>query len=178
MSEPTKLGVRCGPGARRDAIHVAVMPVVAGIDLSPGEWCLVDGEVANPASPSVALGVIDPFLPGKVARGERVYLLLRPGSISSLRHEWTHPAVDGEPVDAAKAAAMERLRQLAGRMGVTLEEMLDFARNFSETGEPEVRHSFERIYQHAEFWDDYTMITGESVSMGPDDYFFHCGGCS
>ncbi len=59
----------------RDAIHVAIAPVVAGEQLSPGEHvglCLdgtaaaEDGVLDNGAS----IGIVDPFLKKKVKKGE------------------------------------------------------------------------------------------------------------
>jgi hypothetical protein len=74
----TKVGERPPADAKRDAIHVAVYPAVnVGKEpLQPGEW--------------MKDGVVDPFLAAPVMPGERYWLFLYPGSISSLRHVWSH----------------------------------------------------------------------------------------
>jgi hypothetical protein len=88
--------------ATRDAIHVAVVPVRAGHAMRCGDAVTVyDGE-AFLASPDKAVGVIDPFLTDVVAKGDRVWLLLKPGTTTNLRHSWTHPSFpdeDGIPQD-------------------------------------------------------------------------------
>ncbi|MBY0232848.1 MAG: hypothetical protein K2W96_26495 [Gemmataceae bacterium] len=76
--------------ARRDAIHVAVAPVVAACALRPGQRVgLVDDRATPDAEP---IGIIDPYLEGDVPAGARCWLFLFPNTITSLRHVWTHPA--------------------------------------------------------------------------------------
>ncbi len=88
--------------ARRDAIHVAVAPVVAGEDLAPGTPVALDNSMQAWESDK-PIGVVDPFLEGTVLFGERFWLFLYPNTITSLRHVWTHPAfqpkVNTEVVD-------------------------------------------------------------------------------
>lgn len=81
-----------GP-VERDAVHIAVVPMVAGEMLTRGDpiGILRDGTAGYGATP---IGVVDPFLPHDVAKGQTFWLFLNPGSITSLRHEWTHPAFD------------------------------------------------------------------------------------
>jgi hypothetical protein len=85
---------------RRDAIHIAVAPVTAGERLTPGQHVgLVredDPEMVGPCEHTI--GVVDPYLTAAVEPGRRFWLFLYPGSITGLRHVWTHPAF-------AKAAA-------------------------------------------------------------------------
>jgi hypothetical protein len=77
----------------RDAIHMAVAPVEAGEKLVPGARVgLVDGKAMEVDE---AIGIVDPFLTKAVRPGQRFYLFLFPGTITSLRHEWVHPAFEG-----------------------------------------------------------------------------------
>ncbi len=52
--------------------------------------------VAFKEHPEKAIGVIDPFLEFYVMRWERCWLLINPGTITSLRHDWTHSKIDEE----------------------------------------------------------------------------------
>lgn len=73
----------------RDAVHVAVAPTTntAGCPLRPGDRVDARGGFAGER-----VGIVDPFLAEPVKPGERFYLFLFPGSVTSLRHVWTHPA--------------------------------------------------------------------------------------
>jgi hypothetical protein len=86
----------------RDAIHVAIVPVTAGERLHPGQHIGVENGVAwFQKVDTQAIGIVDPFFSGPVLKGERFWLFLYPGSITSLRHVWTHPALSDE-IGAAK----------------------------------------------------------------------------
>lgn len=93
MSDTLKLGHIIEGEANRDATHVAVAPVIAGERLLPGEHVAIDadGMAINPVR-SDAIGVVDPFLKSFVRPGQKFWLFLYPGTITALRHEWTHPA--------------------------------------------------------------------------------------
>jgi hypothetical protein len=79
---------------RRDAIHIAVAPVTAAARLIPGQHVgLVEQgnlELVGPCERNI--GVVDPFLAQPVEPGQRFWLFLYPGTITGLRHIWTHPA--------------------------------------------------------------------------------------
>lgn len=86
------LGHTPEPNARRDAVHIAVAPVVAGEKLMRGHPVAMSarGEAAGSINP---IGIVDPFREEVfVERGERFWLFLYPGTITGLRHVWTHPA--------------------------------------------------------------------------------------
>lgn len=101
------LGTIIGDGAGRDAIHLAVEPVIAAHMLRPGEDVgFVDGGVGICDKP---VGIVDPFLKVPVHKGERFWLVVYPRQITSLRHVWTHPAFEtpAAAVSAAKASSKE-----------------------------------------------------------------------
>jgi hypothetical protein len=77
-----KLGQIITEAASRDAIHVAVIPMTATREMQPGE------HLAN--------GIVDPFLKAPVKPGQRYWLCLYPGTVTSLRHVWNHPAFGDE----------------------------------------------------------------------------------
>lgn len=79
---------------RRDAVHVAVMPVTAAEHLYPGQHIGFIGPIRElVASTGEPIGIVDPFLQKSVRQGERFLMCMYPGTITSLRHVWTHPAI-------------------------------------------------------------------------------------
>jgi hypothetical protein len=116
MSEHVQLGKLIHEEAERDAIHVAITPVVAAEDMYPG--CLLkfvygSTELVRMADYDGAIGVADPFLkfrphpghytydpegenetPCRIRKGDRFYMLLQPGTATGLRHHYFHPALD------------------------------------------------------------------------------------
>ena len=75
---------------RRDAVHIAVCPVMAAEQLSPGQHVgLVRIDTVGPSDHCV--GVIDPFLTQDVSPGQWCWLFIYPNTITSLRHVWHHP---------------------------------------------------------------------------------------
>ena len=83
MSECAKLGqLVTDPTAGRDAVHVAVIPMLAVATLQPGQ------RLAN--------GIVDPFLAEPVRPGQWYYLCLYPGTVTGVRHAWSHPAFPDE----------------------------------------------------------------------------------
>lgn len=78
---------------RRDAVHIAIAPVTAAVELEPGQHVgLLEGskEFAGPSDKP--LGVVDPFLKEPIQPNQRFWLFLYPETITGLRHVWTHPA--------------------------------------------------------------------------------------
>ncbi len=80
--------------ASRDAIHLAVEPIMADHSLFPGIHVGItdEGKASRYVSPHV--GIVDPFLKEMVRKDERFWLIVYPRQITSLRHVWTHPAFD------------------------------------------------------------------------------------
>lgn len=76
---------------QRDAIHIAVVPVVAGQNLLPGDHIHISSQ-GNAVLGHPAIGIVDPYLTKKVLEGETFWMFLYPNTITSLRHDWTHPA--------------------------------------------------------------------------------------
>lgn len=100
MSENLGLGKIIKTEQQRDAVHIAVVPIEAGVSLEPGRPIKVVGGKAFDALHGEHIGVVDPFLGETVRKGEKFWLFLNPGSITSLRHVWTHPGLPEEiPVD-------------------------------------------------------------------------------
>lgn len=125
-----KLGQLIDGEASKDAIHIAVAPVIVNENCFPGNrvGLLHDGSVSTRALPH--LGILDPYLShGAIQKGQQVWLLMFPNTITGLRHEWTHPAFEGWakplPVPATlKEEAESRLRWFAEGCGVSYDRMI------------------------------------------------------
>lgn len=93
---------------KRDAIHLAVDPVIAAEDMKPGQRIgIIEGH-AYPAGQKYAAGyqdenglpvvltvpchgIVDPFLPAGPMAGDRFWFVMNPRMVQSLRHVWNHP---------------------------------------------------------------------------------------
>lgn len=170
------LGTLCPPEATRDAVHVAIAPVIAGIHINPGQHVgLTVNGLADPKRPPI--GVADPFLSGPIIKGERFYLFLYPGTIQSLRHEWTHPGFDGEqgttyesPREKVrnvteKEAAEAWIARFAEDIDMTVNKLMtaadDYVENdeYTHMGEDE---SYKGRDDWDEFWSRYKIVRGKT----------------
>lgn len=87
---------------KRDAIHLAVDPVIAGCDLKVGESIGIVNGVAfrsgaghlDEKGKFYAVpyhGIVDPFLPKGPVKGDSFWFVMAPRMVTSLRHVWAHP---------------------------------------------------------------------------------------
>ena len=85
----TALGTTPDADAQRDAIHQAIIPAIAGQTLLPGMRVrMMDGKAYAAGKPH---GIVDPFLTNIVEGGGRFWLCLLPGTVTGMRHHWSHP---------------------------------------------------------------------------------------
>ena len=91
---------------RRDAVHIAVAPVTATESLQPGQHVGLasPGDTDRVGPSDSPIGIVDPYLTDCVEPGERFWLFLYPGTVTSLRHVWSHPAFVPRPPMAARAS--------------------------------------------------------------------------
>jgi len=98
---------------QRDAIHMAILPVVVDDDwIRPGEHvAFVPGSKDRVRSVRAdGIGIIDPFLnDGKpLVKEDRVWLFLYPNTIHGLRHDWVCESIDGkQSVPLAQTVSVE-----------------------------------------------------------------------
>lgn len=96
MSDTLKLGQIIETPQERDAIHIAIAPVIAGEGLYPNDnigFAKGSSEiVVRKDKNNGAIGIVDPFLTENVKAGQKFWMFLYPNTITSLRHDWTHPA--------------------------------------------------------------------------------------
>jgi hypothetical protein len=170
MAEPiTTLGQILDTDARRDAIHIAIAPVVALEALKPGQRIGVkDGQATSAVKDHETIGVVDPYLRRTVETGQRFWLFLYPNSITTLRHEWVHPAFSHqEPMDELQVAA----EMVAQQCGKTYAALMDDAREFVSSLEysswPDYIMDNSERYKAVEseawekFWQHFERVTGK-----------------
>lgn len=163
----------------RDAIHVAIAPVVAGTMLHPGQRV---GLVADRAQPTAAniIGIVDPFLTHAVPSGATFWLFLFPGSITSLAHHWTHPAFEAQEAAAdpstvhEKTASMEWIRKFAEGNDLTFNKLMQGARSYLRDGDYICEPQLEGEGVPDEFWKHFEIIEGVSVPEYERGSFFTC----
>lgn len=144
--------------AQRDAIHVAVAPVVAGHELGPGDHVgILDGGTAG-GCPN-PIGIVDPFLHKGVRPGQKFWLFLYPRTVTGLRHDWTHPAFELKH----DVGAREWIKDFANDRGLSFAELMAAAKDWIEFAA-----QFERGGRGDsvpnEFWDHYYNLTGKRGS--------------
>lgn len=120
------LGTIIGEGAGRDAIHLAVEPVIAAHRLLPAQdvGLLEDGKAGTSLNP---VGIVDPFLKRAVKPGEKFWLVVYPRQITSLRHVWEHPAFEKSLEPIITEEHREQAKRVAERLtGVSVQWLKEF----------------------------------------------------
>src|SRR5689334_13931858 len=160
--------------AERDAIHIAVAPVVAGSYLNPGQWVTLDWEGRAVGCNSDPIGVVDPYLPGSVMRGQMFWLLLTPNTITSLRHEWKHPSFFPRFTKEAVMGVSEMwLRSFADDYETDYLTMMAEVAEAINTGDDCLGClGTSREVDYEKFWHHYKEVTG--VSPDTTDKWFRC----
>ena len=164
---------------RRDAVHIAIMPVKCGEGgwLHRGETVRFDygsKEVVGRCSMERAVGIIDPYLPiDGVAPGERCWMFMFPGTVTGMRHEWSHPALVPVSEPGPLSESELWLQGFADKWNFNYTQMIEQA---STTPKPGNRnyitadgidlHKSEDLggEDHALFWQHLAQLTGKQFS--------------
>ena len=178
----------------RDAIHLGVEPVEAGERLLPGQHIgIQEGKAYKASVDNKALGIVDPFLPQGVQKGQRFWLVVYPREITSLRHVWTHDSFpeSGEILPEPSAEGMRKAHMLVGddlgkaykllenwvinhnniiddysnASNITFEELMECMSNWAQ-GEEDSWYNgemFEGSHISEEMWDAWETITNNKA---------------
>lgn len=194
------LGTIIGPNEQRDAVHVAVIGVVATESLRPGEKISVIGtRLAERDEPNA---VVDPFLQQAVQKGEYFWAFMNPRRITDLRHAWSHPDVLDEgqapppPVEpdpdqltmenvfdalAGHPQAMEVLKETAKDAEMPVGKLIKAATKYQETGDYLTfdEDVYPELADPEGFWSAWEKVTGKKADIKADEgrrgHFFRCG---
>lgn len=117
----------------KDAIHVAIVAVRAGLTVHPGARCGIN-EHREAVPDDKGVGVADPFLKAPVMRGESFWLLLNQDAVPNVRHVWEHPDVDFTPPER-EVVLNDVLNDAAKALGVTYQQLMDACASVVENDE-------------------------------------------
>lgn len=167
MSEEIKLGslIPNISEVQRDAIHVAIVPLIAECDLYSGEqFKLLYGTTNRAISAGDnGIGIVDPFITDYrfINKGSAFWGLLFPGTITGMRHHWEHPAFS----TVAEISKSELwLRQFADRWGMDFNEIIEGAAKEGDhryiTARGQDLHSEEELGEDLNlFWEHLSKYT-------------------
>lgn len=150
----------------KDAVHMAIAPVIAGCSMKPGAHVgIANGLACFTDKP---IGVVDPFLAKSVRKGDKFWLFLYAGTITGLRHEWAHPSFP----DAAVSPVVETisdserwLRDFADNVDADYDEMMSTAESHCGEGFGDYLcegGKWEGQGTPGEFWEHFTKVTGKN----------------
>jgi hypothetical protein len=178
------LGSIISENEKRDAIHLAVEPVIAAHFLQPGQDVGLRSDGSATTEDVKLLGIVDPFLKEPVAEGERFWLVVYPRQITSLRHVWAHPDFPEAPdvTLAPKYSASEQwIRDFAARMSLHYDVLMEGARDWVESKKAGGWGEYlcfggllEGVSVPDEFWTHYEAVSGEKVEEDHRGSFFTC----
>lgn len=158
----------------RDAIHVAVLPVVAGMTLDPGEHIGLDTDGRAIRSDGIKpIGIVDPYLIKRVYAGEQFWLCLYPRTVTTIRHEWSHPDVPDNSIP--KWASMSWMKMYASSISESYDDLMAAATAYILEDEYYSKGGkFEGRSVPDSFWDHYEKIQGVKIDEDKRGNFFSC----
>lgn len=160
----------------RDAIHLAVEPVVAGETLYPGQHIgTVDG-VAWATKLVKKVGIVDPFLTEPVRPEQKFWLVVYPRQITSLRHVWSHPDFpENSGGKTAREASEAWLRDFVSRSDCpSYEEVLGAALSNRDGEYLFFRDQDAHGEIPPEFWEHVESVTGQTIPSDRRASWFSC----
>lgn len=172
------LGFTITENEKRDAIHLAVEPVIAVEKLHPGQHVgFVEGGVGVSKTP---VGIVDPFIVGAIYPGQRFWLIVYPRQITSLRHVWTHPAfseteLGSSAVEIIPSESEIYLKWFADSIDVEYDELIEHATEYLDHGSYWSEGGrFEGTNVPTDFWEHFQNVTGIESPDNKRRSFFSC----
>ena len=171
---------------KRDAIHIAIFPGIAAEELKAGQHVgIVDEEEKSFGKVKDTVGIVDPYLARKVQAGEKFWVFLYPNTVTSLKHNWTHPAFGNEIPDVNAFQQIRTfeskkwLENFANDIGLTYSELMNAADYAAERDDDDwssyvtigVDTPYDKI---GELWEHYAKVRGVKLPKGFARNFFSC----
>jgi hypothetical protein len=165
----------------RDAIHIAVLPVICGAQyLCAGEHIKLQLGTIETAiraqEPADSHGIVDPFITDTIYRGQQFWMFVTPNTVTGLKHVWDHPMLKAASnVQRVMGSPELWLRQFAERWNFDYDEMIRTASSMSESdGEWDNYITAQGVDLHSRgelgedydlFWMNLESMTGRSYSQ-------------
>jgi hypothetical protein len=171
------LGTIINESEKRDAIHLAVEPIIAASKLFPGQDVgIIEGKADVCDKP---LGIVDPFLKHPVYPGQYFWLVVYPRRINSLRHVWDHPDFPEESNNIQNKPDFKEsedwIKSLAESLDIGYENLMRGAENFIKNDFYLVEgETLEDEMTPPEFWKHYQVVTKKQVPLEKQRNFFGC----
>lgn len=162
MPHDVTLGRLIETDQQRDAIHLAVAPVVAAEKLSPGQdiGFVGDDTIRVLGTGTKHIGIVDPFLRNLVYPEQRFWMFLYPNTVTGMRHEWAHPAFGS--LASSVTASEEWLRGFARGVYLDYETVIESGKHYIRTGHRFIQDgsSAARDDFNPEYWKHFQLVTG------------------
>lgn len=171
MSE-VKLGKKIKKSkGQKDAIHIAVVPLIAGERLYKGHKIKLKFNTDNVALDASydeenAFGIVDPFLDEySVEAGQEFYGLVFPGTVTGMRHEWQHPkfGIAKRELDEHEAW----IRDFCDRWKFDYDELISTALSKSDNSEYDryIVAQGRDLHSREELGEDHDLFWGHLEGM-------------
>lgn len=162
-------------GVERDAVHVAVYPVIADEILQPGQrigFIEHDKQRVRACSDVDCIGIVDPFLTSQVVVGGCFWMFVLPRRIRGLTHHWYLDEID------SSSESETWLRDFAADCHMSYRDLLQSVKDGLETGYIWVGDNEDVSSEDTmrELLDHYSVVMNEKVAEGEAErLFFRCG---
>ncbi len=182
-----RIGKLLDETARRDAVHIAVLPVTtADKNVYPGVRVKLLAGTTDQVVRCInyddpGIGIVDPFLAEEaldgfsIKPGQRFWVFLNPNTVTGMRHSWEHPVIDRTEI---LSEAETWLRRFADRWGMDYENMIETASDPDQendewgpqnyiTAVGRNLHGAHELNDGEEelFWQNLALLTGKSYDQ-------------
>lgn len=184
----SQLGTTPATAGVRDAVHVAMISAVCGDEfLSRGQSVGLTNGTASVSPKSI--GIVDPFGPEVVKRGQLTWVCLYPNTITDMKHHWEHPEIDaGEkcsscgvrsPLEGFEKCrlccsemSLSILKSCADTLGKTVREFVDELTSYQDCFSPSAWYGIldnserykEIDFSWGEVWNAWSEYAGRGVA--------------
>ena len=164
----------------RDAVHVACKRMIAGDDrLDLGSLFKLAYGTTNIAlfsdyNEKDAVGIVNPFVNtefrwGSIKKGNEFWVLLLPGTVNGMTHQWKCPAFDGTGVTRIVSEHEVWIRQFCDRWNFDYGELIEESTrksdgNFIAAIGIDLHSKSELGEDHGLFWMHLEALTGEKFN--------------